>query len=287
VAVHFAANEEIGKSFNEVKEQPRTQWRGNCLKSFMATALDDFPLIKTGDDIAEIIVETARKNGLKIEDGDVIAIAQKIFSKAENRIVRLREIVSSKKAEEIAKTTGKSPKFAELVLRETKRIMKASHEVLLVEDKRGLICINAGIDKSNVEGRGNFTLLPENPDESAEKCRLEIKELTGKNVAVVVCDTYSRPFRRGQVNFAIGVAGINPFKDYRGKEDLFGQILKVKNVAVIDEIAAAAELLMGQAREATPVVVFKGLNNVIQLCEERSISELQISSEEDLFRNTL
>ena len=253
----------------------------------MASALDNFPLIKTGDNIAKIIAEAARKNGLKIEDGDVIAISQKIFSKAENRIVRLREIVSSRKAEEIAKKTGKSPKFAELVLRETTRIMKASHEVLLVEDKRGLICINAGIDKSNVEGRGNFALLPETPDKSAEKCRLEIKELTGKNVAVVVCDTYSRPFRRGQVNFAIGVAGINPFKDYRGKEDLFGQILKVKNVAVIDEIAAAAELLMGQAKEATPVVVFKGLNNVTQLCEERSISELQISSEEDLFRNAL
>lgn len=257
------------------------------MKSFMATALDNFPLVGTGDDIAGMIVETARKNGLEIEDGDVIAVAQKIFSKAENRTVSLREIVSSKRAKEIAKTTGKSPKFAELVLRETKRIMKASREVLLVEDRRGLICINAGIDKSNVEGRGNFTLLPENPDKSAEKCRLKIKELTGKNVGVVVCDTYSRPFRRGQVNFAIGVAGIDPFKDYRGKEDLFRQILKVKNVAVIDEIAAAAELLMGQAREATPVVVFKGLNNVIQPCEEHGIGELQISSEEDLFRDAL
>jgi len=216
----------------------------------MTIALEEFPLIKPGDDIAKIIVETARKNGLKLEDGDTIAIAQKIFSKAENRIVRLRSIVPSKKAEEIAKITGKSPKFVELVLRETKKIMKASREILLVEDKRGLICINAGIDKSNVEGRGNFTLLPENRDGSAQKCRLEIKKLTGKNVAVVICDTYSRPFRRGQVNFAIGVAGIKLFKDYRGKEDLFGQILKVKNVAVIDEIAAAAELLMGQAKEA-------------------------------------
>ena len=204
------------------------------MKSFMTIALEDFPLIKPGDDMAKVIVETARKNGLKLEDGDIIAIAQKILSKAENRIVRLRNIVPSKKAEEIAKITGKSPKFAELVLRETKKIMKASREILLVEDKRGLICINAGIDKSNVKGRGNFALLPENRDGSAQKCRLEIKKLTGKNVAVVICDTYSRPFRRGQVNFAIGVAGIKLFKDYRGKEDLFGQILKVKNVAVID-----------------------------------------------------
>jgi coenzyme F420-0:L-glutamate ligase/coenzyme F420-1:gamma-L-glutamate ligase len=249
--------------------------------------LDKFPLIKLGDNIAEIIVEIAGKNGLKIEDGDVIVVAQKIFSKTEKKVVKLKDVVPSKKAEEIAKITRKSPKFVELVLRETKKIVKASREILIVEDKRGLICINAGIDKSNVEGGGNFALLPENPDESAEKCRMEIKKLTGKNVAVIICDTYSRPFRRGQVNFAIGVAGIKPFKDYRGKEDLFGQTLKVKNVAVIDEIAAAAELLMGQAKEARPVVTFKGLGDVVKFCNKCSIKELQISSEEDLFRDTL
>jgi len=257
------------------------------LKTFTAFALDKFPLIKSGDNVAEIIVEIAGKNGLKIEDGDAVVVAQKIFSKAEKRVIRLKDVVPSKKAEEIAKKAGKSPKFVELVLRETKKIVKASREILIVEDKRGLICINAGIDKSNVEGRGNFALLPENPDESAEKCRMEIKKLTGKNVAVIICDTYSRPFRRGQVNFAIGVAGIKPFKDYRGKEDLFGQTLKVKNVAVIDEIAAAAELLMGQAKEARPVVIFKRLGVVVQFCNKCSIKELQISSEEDLFRDTL
>lgn len=257
------------------------------MKSFMVIALEEFPFIKTGDDIAKIIVEITEKNGFRIEDGDIIAIAQKILSKAENRLVKLRDVVSSKKAEGIAKITGKSPKFVELVLKETKRTVKASPEILIVEDKRGLICINAGIDKSNVKGRGNFSLLPLNPDASAQECRAEIMKLTGKNVAVVVCDTYSRPFRRGQVNYAIGVAGINPFKDYRGKEDLFGKILKVKNVAVVDEIAAAAELLMGQAKEATPVVIFKGLNNFVEFCEECGINELRISSEEDLFRNTL
>jgi len=257
------------------------------LKTFTAFALEDFPLIKNGDDVAKITVETAGKNGLKIEDGDVIAIAQKIFSKAEKRVIRLRDVVPSRKAKEIGKLTGKSPRFVELILRETKDIVKASREVLLVEDKRGLICINAGVDKSNVEGRSNFALLPENPDESAEKFRMEITKLTGKNVATIVCDTYSRPFRRGQVNFAIGVAGIKPFKDYRGKKDLFGQTLKVKNVAVVDEIAAAAELLMGQAREARPVIIFKGLNGVVEFCEKCSTKELQISSEEDLFRNAL
>ena len=245
--------------------------------------------MKSGDNIATIIVETAEKNGLEIEEGDVIAVAQKIFSKCENRTVRLGKVVPSEKAEDIAKTIGKNAKFVELVLGETERIVKASPEVFLVEDKRGLICINAGIDKSNVEGRGNFTLLPEEPDASARKCRVEIKRLTGKSVAVVICDTYSRPFRRGQVNFAIGFAGIDPFKDYRGKEDLFGQVLKVKNVAIVDEIAAAAELLMGQAKEAMPVVIFKGLGEWV-LQEDKDdfrVSDLFISRDEDLFKNTL
>ena len=259
------------------------------MKSFTAIALENFPLVKSGDNIATIIVETAEKNGLEIEEGDVIAVAQKIFSKCENRTVRLGKVVPSEKAEDIAKTIGKNAKLVELVLGETERIVKASPEVFLVEDKRGLICINAGIDKSNVEGRGNFTLLPEEPDASARKCRVEIKGLTGKSVAVVICDTYSRPFRRGQVNFAIGFAGIDPFKDYRGKEDLFGQVLKVKNVAIVDEIAAAAELLMGQAKEAMPVVIFKGLGEWV-LQEDKDdfrVSDLFISRDEDLFKNTL
>jgi coenzyme F420-0:L-glutamate ligase/coenzyme F420-1:gamma-L-glutamate ligase len=257
------------------------------MKEFKAIAFENFPLIKPGDNIAKIIVETAEKNGLRIEDGDIIVIAQKIFSKAEGRIVNLKEIVPSERAKEIARKTGKSPKFVELVLRETKRVVKASPEILLVEDVRGLVCINAGIDKSNVEGAASFTLLPENPDASAEECRKEIKKLTGKNVAVIICDTYSRPFRRGQVNFAIGLAGIKPLKDYRGKRDLYGYALKVKNVAVADEIAAAAELLMGQAEEATPVVIFKGLRDVVEFCEKSSAKELKIGEEEDLFREAL
>jgi coenzyme F420-0:L-glutamate ligase/coenzyme F420-1:gamma-L-glutamate ligase len=138
-------------------------------------------------------------------------------------------------------------------------VLEASREVLLVEDKRGLVCINAGIDKSNVEGKENFAVGPENPDESARACRSMVKKLTGVNVAVVVYDTYSRPFKRGQVNFAIGAAGINPFRDYRGTRDLFGHVLKVKSIAVLDEIAAAAELLMGQGKEARPVVFFRGV----------------------------
>jgi len=277
----------MSKRFNEVKKQRRTQMGGTCLKSFTAIALEGFPLIKSGDDLAEIIVQTAAKNGLELEDGDLVVAAQKIFSKAEGRVVKLGDVSPSREAEELAKVTGKGPKFVQLVLRESKKILKASRDVLLVEDNRGLVCINAGIDKSNVEGGGNFALLPENPDKSAEKCRVGIKALTGKNVAVIVCDTFSRPFRRGQVNFAIGAAGIRLFKDYRGKKDIFGQVLKVKNVAVVDEIAAAAELLMGQAEEARPVVIFKDLKHFVDFCEKCDTDELRISREEDLFKSTL
>lgn len=257
------------------------------MKSFAIHALEGFPLIEPEDDIAAIIVETAEKNGLKFEDGDIIVAAQKIFSKAEKRVVKLKDVVPTIEAKLIARKTGKNPKFVELVLREARRILKASQDILLVEDKRGLICINAGIDKSNVQGRSSFALLPENPDKSAEECRLAVKKLTGKSIAVIICDTYSRPFRRGQVNFAIGVAGINPFRDYRGKKDLFGQTLKVKNVAAVDEIASAAELLMGQAKEKTPVVIFRGLQDIMSYCENCRTSELFISNDEDLFKDVL
>lgn len=257
------------------------------MTSFTAIALENFPLIKPGDNLAKIVVETAERNGLKIEDGDIIVVAQKIVSKAEGRIVKLRDVSPSEKAKEIAGKTGRSPRLVELILRETHKILKISPETLIVEDTRGLVCINAGIDKSNIEGEDSFALLPENPDASAARLRMEIKRLTGRNVAVIICDTYSRPFRRGQVNFAIGVSGIKPLKDYRGKRDLFGYILRVKNVAVVDEIAAAAELLMGQATEATPVVVFKGLQNIVEYCENASIKELEITREEDLFRDAL
>jgi coenzyme F420-0:L-glutamate ligase/coenzyme F420-1:gamma-L-glutamate ligase len=253
----------------------------------MGFALEGFPLIRSGDDLARIIVETAGKNGLGFEDGDVIVVAQKIFSKAEGRVFNLGDVAASRRAQRLARIVRKDPRFVELVLRETKKVLKASHEILLVEDVRGLVCINAGIDKSNVQGKNEFALLPENPDRSAQECCKRIRHLTGKEVAVVISDTYSRPFRRGQVNFAIGVAGINPFRDYRGKSDLFGQILKVKNVAVVDEIAAAAELVMGQGDEARPVVVLRGLDESVVLHDKGRIEEVFISRKEDLFRKVL
>jgi coenzyme F420-0:L-glutamate ligase/coenzyme F420-1:gamma-L-glutamate ligase len=276
----------VGKRFNDVGEQRRRRGR-EYLKSFNGYALEGFPLVKTGDDVAGKIVDAYRENGLQVEDGDVIVVAQKIVSKAEDRVVTLNGLVPSQEARQLAGLTGKSPRFVELVLGETKRVLKASRDILLVEDKRGLVCISAGIDKSNVEGRGRYVLLPEDPDVSADRCRLRIRELTDKNVGVIVSDTYSRPFRRGQVNFAIGVSGVRIFKDYRGKRDLFGHVLKVKNVAVVDELAAAAELLMGQAEEAMPVVVFKKLGHLLSLDEKHCVADLFISEQKDLFKGAL
>jgi coenzyme F420-0:L-glutamate ligase/coenzyme F420-1:gamma-L-glutamate ligase len=257
------------------------------LKSFTIVAIENFPLIKAGDNLAEALVEAAKKDGVRIENGDIIVITQKVFSKAEKRIVNFIDVVPSEEAVKIGRKIGKSPRFVELVLRETNRSIKISPEVFLVEDKRGFICINAGIDKSNVQGDGNFALLPANPDVSASLFRGEIKKLTGNNVAVLICDTYSRPFRRGQVNFAIGISGMKPFRDYRMKKDLFGQVLRVKNIAVADEIAATAELLMGQATEARPVVILKNLTEFVESCETCSAKELQISRVEDLFNGAL
>ncbi len=257
------------------------------MKSFAAYALEGFPMVNAGDDIARIVLDTCKRNGFELQDGDVVVAAQKIFSKAEGRVIRVRNIVPSVKAKKLAKVIGKSSKFVELVLRETKRILKSSPEILLVEDRRGLVCINAGIDKSNIQGDENFALLPENPDLSARNCCSKLESLSGKRLAVVICDTYSRPFRRGQVNFAIGFSGLSLFRDYRGKRDLFGHVLKVKNVAVVDEIAGAAELLMGQGDEASPVVIVRGVNGPFRQESDFSIRDLFISESEDLFRGVL
>jgi len=256
------------------------------MEAISVIGLEGFPLVKTGDDLAKIIVELCQKEGVSICDGDIVAVSQKIVSKAEGRITRLRDVKPSRRAQEVAKTTQKDPRFVELVLREAKRIVKASPDTLIVENKRGVTYINAGIDKSNVSDEDSYALLPPNPDQSANKIRSRIRKLTGKKVAVIICDTCSRPFRRGQVEFAIGLAGISPFKDYRGQEDLFGYVLRVKNVAIVDEIASAAELVMGQGKEAVPVAIIKNLNRAEQ-SETSSIEELNISREEDLFRGSL
>jgi len=255
-------------------------------KGISIIGLEGFPLVKAGDDLARMIVDTAEKEGASLSDGDVIVVAQKIVSKAEGRVINLKDVAPSKEAEETARATLKDPRFVELILRESVEIVKASQGALIVKTRDGTVCLNAGIDKSNVAGRDNYALLPEDSDGTARRLRTDIMKRTGKRVSVVICDTYSRPFRRGQVEFAIGIAGIKPFKDYRGQRDLFGYVLRVKNVAIVDEIASAAELVMGQGKEAIPVAIIKNLNRAEE-SEASSIRDLNISKQEDLFRGTL
>ena len=248
--------------------------------------LNQLPLLKEGDDLAGIIVSRARQMGVGIRNRDLVVIGQKAVSKAEGRIIDASHVTPSVRATKIAKKTGKSPGFVEIVLRESSKVLRADKDAFIVRTKRGATCLNAGVDKSNVKGDSRYALLPQDPDASARRMRKRIEQLTGKQVAVVICDTRSRPFRRGQVEESIGVAGLNPLIDYRGQKDLFGYTLRFKNVAIADELASAAELVMGQGRERTPVAIIRGLRRV-RFQVHASSRFLAVSSEEDLFKGTL
>ncbi len=244
------------------------------------------PLIRPGDRLADLIVETAKRLRVGIRQGDVLVIGQKAVSKSEGQLVDISQALPSARAVELGKRTGRNPGFVDLVLRDTSKVVRADKIALIVRTRHGWTCLNAGVDKSNVKGPFTFALVPENPDASARGIRKRVRELTGRNVAVIISDTHSRPFRLGQVEETIGIAGMNPFVDYRGKRDLFGYQLRFKNVAVADELAAAAELVMGQGREATPAAIVRGLRRV-RFQERARSSGLVVSRREDLFRGTL
>jgi coenzyme F420-0:L-glutamate ligase/coenzyme F420-1:gamma-L-glutamate ligase len=241
--------------------------------------LESIPLVFEGDDIGRLIVEAAETEGVGLADGDVVVVTQKIVSKAEGRVVNLELVEPSAFAEEIAWKTNRDPRHVELILRESVRIVKMRGTILITETRHGFVCANSGIDRSNVEG-GLLCLLPVDPDESARGIRSRIEELTGSNVAVIVTDTWGRAWRMGQVDFAIGIAGMSPFMDYRGKIDPFGYELNVTNIAVADELAAAAELAKGKL-ENIPAVIIRGYK---YSTFDGSARELVRPIEEDLFR---
>ena len=250
------------------------------------TPLDQLPLLKKGDDLALMIVARAKALRIGIRNRDVLVIGQKAVSKAEGRIVDVGEVKPSARAIHIAKRTGKRPEFVEVVLGESSKVLRADGDAFIVTTKTGATCLNAGVDKSNVKGDTVYALLPRNPDASARKLMRRIKTLTGKTVGVIICDTRSRPFRLGQIEECIGIAGLNPIVDYRGQKDLFGYTLRFKNVALADELASAAELVMGQGREATPIAIIRGLKRA--LFRERATSKrIVVRANEDLFRGTL
>jgi len=238
------------------------------------------PLVKHGDDIGKLIVEAAKRQGLQIKDGDVLVVAQSIVSKSEGQVINLSQVTPSPFAVEVSRQVNKPPQLVEVILREAKRIVKMRH-VIITETRHGFICANSGVDESNVSGGGYVTLLPSDPDESARKIRNTVLKLTGANVAVIISDTHGRPFREGAVNVALGVAGMKPLWDRRGDRDLFGYTLRSTIVAVADEIASAAELVMGQADEGIPAVIVRGYKYIEG---EGSGKDLVIPPERDLFR---
>ncbi len=245
-------------------------------------AVENLPLITKGDNIAELICNAAKKQNTPIQEKDVIVITHVVVSKAEGNVVNLDEVSPSERAREIAQQTDKEPELVEVILRETKEIVRMRPNSLITETKNGIVCANAGVDRSNVEGERNVVLLPKNPDASAQKIRQEIKRQTGCDVAVIVSDTHGRPLRMGEINVAIGIAGIKPIRDRRGEKDLFGYVLRIKQTAVADELASAAELVIGQANEGIPVAIIRGYN--YQTAENASAKELTRPKEVDLFR---
>lgn len=245
-------------------------------------AVEGLPLIRKGDNLAQLICNAAEKQHTPIQNGDVLVATHVAVSKAEGNIVNLDKVVPSEKANEIAKKTGKDPALVEVVLRESKDIVRMRDSVLITESRQGFICANSGVDRSNVEGERNVAPLPRDPDLSAKKIRQEMKKLTGCDVAVIVSDTHGRPFRMGEVNVAVGVSGLKPIRDRRGEKDLFGYVLRIKQTAIADELASAAELVIGQANEGIPVAIIRGYN--YPKSDTAKATELIRSREKNLFK---
>lgn len=244
------------------------------------TGIAGIPEVKPGDDLARLIVGAAEKQAIELKDADVLVVAQKVVSKAEGRIVRLEEVEPSAFARRLATMMARDARLIEVVLRETRRIVRMSERVLIVETHSGYICANAGVDQSNVDGGASVTLLPVDPDASAARLRRQISALCGSAPAVIISDSFGRPWRLGLTNVALGAAGLDPLEDYRGRRDPHGYSLHATVIAVADELAAAAGLALGKLRR-TPAAVVSGFD---YKRGEASARELLRPPEQDLFR---
>lgn len=241
--------------------------------------------IRPNDELDALILRSLEQRQEQIFDNDVLVVAHKIVSKAEGRVINLEHIKPSAESLKIAAEDGKDPRIIELILDESKDMIRHSNGVIIVETRHGFICANAGVDQSNVEDSVNHAvLLPVDADASANKIRESLREKTaGKDFAVIITDTFGRPFREGQTNVAIGIAGIEPIKSYVGSADMYGKKLRVTEIAVVDEIASAAELVMGKL-ERVPVVIIRGYKYQKPEKESSTVSKLIRPKEKDLFR---
>lgn len=253
--------------------------------------IKNIPLIKKGDNIAETIMQSLKTGNLTLKEGDIIVIAQSIVSKSRGYIKNLKEISPSREAYQMYENMvskaqklnipEKSPELIQAIIEESKEIIKNEH-VIIVETNHGFICANAGIDKSNVNGNDNVTLLPKDSDKEAEKIRVLLKKMTEKNIAIIISDSFGRPFRRGAVGVAIGISGIEALLDKRGSKDLYGKTLQSTIIGQIDNLASAAQLIMGEADEGLPVVIIRGYK--YRFLEAASIKEIIREKSDDLFR---
>jgi coenzyme F420-0:L-glutamate ligase/coenzyme F420-1:gamma-L-glutamate ligase len=242
-------------------------------------AVPGLPEIKAGVPLADLLCRKLEEHGLPIADRDVLVIAQKVISKAEGRLVELKHIAPSAYACSVAEEFGKDPRQVEVVLRESRRIVRMDDGVIVVETNHGFVCANAGVDASNVP-EGWVSLLPEDPDASAVRLRDEIAAITGKRTAIVISDTFGRPWREGLTNVAIGVAGFHPLVDYRGAKDPHGNVLSATVIAAADELAAAAELVMGKTSRRPAAII----RNFPWEAREGSAAALIRPRKKDLFR---
>ena len=242
--------------------------------------IKDLPEIRSGDDLGALICAATNQQGTPLVKSDVIVITQKIVSKAEGRIINLSDITPSPLAVQIASEHERDPRHTEVVLQESKRIVRMNRGVIISETKHGFICANAGVDASNASGEGTVCLLPLNSDTSADRIKTFIRNVLGIQVAVIISDTFGRPWREGAINVSIGVAGISPLSDYRGKQDSHGQELRTTTIAIADELASAGELVMGKL-DRVPVAVIRGYDYSNDI---EGIDSLIRPKEKDLFQ---
>jgi coenzyme F420-0:L-glutamate ligase/coenzyme F420-1:gamma-L-glutamate ligase len=245
--------------------------------------IEGMPEVVVGDAVGALVCRAAAESGVSIGGADVVVVSQKIVSKAEGRMRNLREVEPGKRARELAAGLGKDPGLVELILAESRSVLRAERGVLIVETVQGWICANAGVDASNVAASETVTLLPDDGDASARRIRAEIRELLGTPPAVVLADSFGRPWRVGQADVAIGCAGLNPLDDWRGRSDRSGRELAATEVAIADEVAAAADLARDKV-SGTPAIVIRGLGGHITAGDGPGAAPLRRAEPDDLFR---
>jgi coenzyme F420-0:L-glutamate ligase/coenzyme F420-1:gamma-L-glutamate ligase len=254
-------------------------------RSLLLTALPGIPLVKPGDDLAVLLLQALARAGIVLQNGDVLVLAQKIVSKSEGRLVRLESVRASDRAVALAADCAKDPRFVEVVLGETREVLRVRPGLLVVEHRLGFVCANAGVDRSNVGPQAEagewVLLLPVDPDASCRALRGRMREATGAEIGVVINDSHGRAWRNGTQGAAIGVAGVPALEDLRGRPDLFAYELQITQVAAADELAAAASLLMGQADEALPAVHVRGFPYPLR---DSTLAETLRPKEIDAFR---